>query len=133
MNSAAEPWPSISYAGFRLVTRFDQAQADDGSQRYVCQLTASELTESADALVFRRTLVVGEQQAALLNRAQAGTVPPLDRLQAELTQHGLRYMEALIDLVNRGFRAIAAAGSRDVSAARACVGMTDAALQIREG
>lgn len=133
MSTAAEPRPPVSYAGYRLVAQFDQAQADDRSQRYVCQLTASELSERADALVFRRTLVLGEQQAALQNTVQPGTVPPLDRLQAKLVQHGMRYMEALIDVVNRGFRAIAPAGSRDVSTARACLGMTDAALQIREG
>ncbi len=133
MGLTAEPSPSVSYAGYRVAAQFDQTQADDGSRRYVCQLTASELSERADALRFRRTLVLGEQQAALQNTAQPGTVPPLDRLQAELVQHGIRYMELLIDLVNRGFRAIAPAGSRDVSAARACLGMTDAALQTREG
>jgi len=48
-------------------------------------------------------------------------------------EHGVRYMEALINAVNRGFRTIAPMGRRSVSTARSFIGMTDTALQTREG
>lgn len=133
MHMAAKPLLNVSYAGYRIEAQLDHAQAGDGSPRYRCQLTASELSDRADALMFTRTLVLGTAQAALMNSAQPGTVPPQDRLQAELVAHGMRYMEALIAAVNRGFRAIAPVGSRDVSDARAYLGMTDPALHAREG
>ncbi len=133
MTTAREPWLAATYAGYRIVAQLDQAHEEDGSSRYACQLTASEITERPDALVFMRTLVLGEAQAALMNAGQPGTVPPLDRLYADLVEHGVRYMEALINAVNRGFRTIAPMGRRSVSAARSFIGMTDTALQTREG
>ncbi|HZQ35320.1 MAG TPA: hypothetical protein VFD32_05270 [Dehalococcoidia bacterium] len=133
MGTAADSSLAVSYAGYGIVARFDQVQAGDGRLSHLCQLTASEIGERADALVFTRTLVLGDAQAALMNTAQPGIVPALDRLQAELGAHGMRYMETLVDVVNRGFRAIAPVGNRSVSDARSFLGMTDAALQTREG
>jgi hypothetical protein len=133
MSMAADSSLAVSYAGYRIVARLDQMQAEGGSLHQVCRLTASELNERPEALVFTRTLVLGTAQAALMNTAQPGMVPPLDRMQAELVAHGMRYMETLVDLVNRGFRAIAPGGNRSVSDARSFLGMTDAALQTREG
>ncbi|HLZ72135.1 MAG TPA: hypothetical protein VKV26_19690 [Dehalococcoidia bacterium] len=133
MTTPPEPSIAATYAGYRLVAQLDQAREDDGSSRYSCQLTASEISDRPDPLVFTRTLILGEAQAALMNARQPGTVPPLDRLHADLVKHGVRYMEALINAVNRGFRTIAPEGRRSVSDVRSFVGMTDTALQNREG
>ncbi len=133
MSTAADSSLAVTYAGYGIIARFDHAQAGDGRLSHLCQLTASEIRERADPLVFTRNVVLGDAQAALMNTAQPGIVPPLAQLQVELLAHGMRYMETLIDVVNRGFRAIAPMGNRSVSDARAFLRMTDAALQTREG
>ena len=126
------PAPS-AYKGYEIAVEIAHEVATDGNISYTCVLTATEL-DSAGAvpLIFVRTLELSGAQAAVTNLWQPGSAPPQEQLDAELTGVGSAYMRALVDLVERGFLAIARTANRSPSDVKSRMGMTDSALQRRE-
>ena len=129
-HEAAWPQP---YEGYALTPELREEARTDGDALYVCVLTATEQAERPVPVVFARTIAVSQAQAAVTNQRQPGVAPQRGEMEASLLGIGVTYMQALIDLVNRGFRTIAPANTLAVNEVRSRLGMSDAALRLREG
>lgn len=132
MTTASESASTAPYKGYQIEPTLLRGSTAEGNAGYMCVLTATEVAESPTPLVFERTLELSQTQAAVTNQRQPGSMPPQEQLDAELVDTGITYMQALIDLVNHGFRTIARRATLSTSEVRSRIGMTDAALQRRE-
>lgn len=133
MSSAPPLQPPLAYAGYSVTPALREELRADGDAQYLCTLTATELAEAPTRMVFSRTVAVSQAQAAVMNQRRPGVAPERSELEAILLAISVRYLEALIDLVNRGFRTIAPTHTLSTHEARSRLGMTDAALSLREG
>jgi hypothetical protein len=129
-----KPMVSTTYEGYAIDAQLRRGLDGDAATTpvHTCVVTATELEDRPGRIIFARTLVLSEVDAARGNAMQPGTLPPLERLNAGLADAGLRYVQMLVDAVRRGFRDIGRAGTLTVSEARSRMGMTDRALHARE-
>jgi hypothetical protein len=125
--------PQTPYEGFRIEARLLREVDADGTTTRTCALTATELAGDPTPLVFERCVFLSQGQAALRNLQRPGAQPAEEQLDADLLGIGVRYIHGLIDVANRGFRMLAPAATRSFSETRSRLGMTDAALRLREG
>ncbi len=123
---------SFTSEGYSVAAHLEHAAAADGAQTYRCRLVATPLLDRPDHPVVERTLVLTQEDAVLGNGVRPGSLPPPNQLNAGLVSLGTRYIQMLIDAVNRGFGDLAPTGTRSASEARSRIGMTDAALRARE-
>jgi hypothetical protein len=137
MVRISEPGETVTYGGFSISPQWNKDVAEDGSARYACTLTATATAqENAEvapgSVVFARTVVLTAGQAALRNAMQPGTIPPENEIDARLVEVGMRYVQGLINAVNRGFHTPAPTRTLSVAEAGSRIGMSDNALRTRE-
>lgn len=132
MTTTSEPLQLPLYEGYRIVPVLARELASDGNVSITCVLTATEVADLPARMIFARTLELTQAQAAITNQLHPGSVPPPEQLDAELIGIGVGYMQALIDLVNGGFRSLAPLATHSPSEVRSRLGMTRTALQRRE-
>lgn len=133
MTAVNPPAPLGPYAGYLVEATLLQHVDADGVNACICVLTATELAGDPTPLVFERRIALSQGQAALRNLQKPGSLPAEDQRDAELLRIGVRYMHGLIDLVHEGFRALAPSATRSFSETSSRLGMTEAALRLREG
>jgi hypothetical protein len=123
---------SFTAAGYAVAAHLEHEATADGPQTYRCRLVATPLADQANHPVVVRTLVLSREDAELGNSVRPGFLPPANQLNAGLLALGERYIQMLLDAVNRGFRDLAPTGTHSASEVRARLGMTDTALRARE-
>jgi hypothetical protein len=133
MSSESLVQEQFTYDGYLVSQSLREAARSDGDAEYICDATATELAEAPSPIVFTRTVVITQQHARVMNQRHPGELPRRDELVALLLGISMRYVQTLIDQVNRGFRTIAPAQTLSTHETRSRLGMTDSALQAREG
>lgn len=126
------PALSVAAGDYDVAAHFEHTVAADGVRTYCCRLIATPLAGHGDRAVVERTLVMSQDDAIQGNGARPGTMPPPDQLNAGMAALGMRYIQMLIEALNRGQGDLALTGRRSVSEVRSRIGMTDGALRARE-
>jgi hypothetical protein len=123
---------SFTAAGYAVAAHLEHEATTDGPRTYRCRLVATPLADQPHHPIVERTLVLSRQDAELGNSVRPGFLPPPSQLNAGLLALGVRYLQMLLDAVNRGFQDLAPAGTYSASEVRSRIGMTDTALRARE-